>query len=1496
MPLKITHSKKPLPVAKRSSLRNKSYEVVPVPGRKVYLSRDIPEPIRPPPLSDEEAAAFQSSRSFVLQDPVQPPPEVAPESEELLPSIVDNSSWQTATSRRSARALRSNRSPPVIDDVSVVLHDDVISNPPPASAVSTSISVVDTTIPASAASSVSTVGNNPSVGLPTSVVDSTSVPSNPSTGVNPTSVANPTSVVNPASVVEPRSLVNPLTGLLITLTAQQHQYIAQATLDAMSLTSDVLATRSLSQNLDSNRSMSVPLFSESAIAQTKLAKALRKKQKKTIDKIRLASMSQSSDSTVVTTSAVSSSPVESTVSTAATHSVSDNTVAPSRYNPYSEKTVYLKGKFDRKTALRVAHNIRALDCPYFPSDVVPPDEHANFLTLLQRRFPMDEAKQKECENWTKWSREKFCEELLDSVPSANEKQKLIMGFLESISRVKVNFDLNDSKVEELTDSKIRDILDAHPEITLEEQKEAVKVLVKRIPDSPVNWRGILLRPLDGAIPKLTTVNIFRFVWLAQLKQCREMIETVSLFGVTCTYLPASRQLTTTSKKEETASKKRSLSPDDSKSKLCDGCGRPGHASSTCHFKNSKYFNTGGGAYTNSKAYANLLRDKPEYTETFLPRDFSKPSVPSTSSSSSSSSAKKSNNDQAQKRQSKILASAVCSECTLTPPDPVSHFVSLYVSRVSDQNNVTPRNKMEILMDTGSLAGNFVLRQVVVDLCLTSDVITSLIPVTVCSGLDNHCIDIYDSITLKLSYYCSILNNYASFQIQAFILENSHLKVIIGVHTIRALNLFHLLPKQMVMKSIPILSAMTCSCCVSTSQQVCMPCGCQPDGDFATPEGSQTANQSSQTVPPTTTQTQIILASIVFDSEQLLGHISPDDDEIDDHLNDSFSPWLDRFPSSDPLSLIHISGDEDLQNQIRMLCNEFRDIFSDTLPDSAADIPPFELIVDDTKWASPKNRTPPRPQSTANQVDIVKQITELGNAGIIEKSSSPYYSQVLMVPKPDGSKRMCIDYRNLNDCTPDASWPIPNIAEMLRRIGNHKPKIFGTMDLTQGYHQAPITLTTRAYTSFILFCGVYQFTRLPFGPKRAPSYFQQVMATVVLAGLIYITCEMYIDDCNVFGKNTIEFISRLRGVFLRFRTHKLYLKAKKCYFGYAEIDFVGKVLSENGLQMSQTKIRSVLDFPKPIIAKQLKSFLGLVNYFRDFIRNQSSIVHPLHQLILNYNKTKKIIWTLEADACFDLVKSETAKCTTMHFLNDHTPISLQTDASDYGVGGYLFQIVDGKEIPVAFVSKSLSKTQLRWSVIQKEAYAIFYSCSYLKSLLRDRKFTIFTDHRNLLFISQSSNPMIVRWLMALSEFSFKVEFIAGVDNGIADSMSRLCRNNMVDSPKEYTPEVILAANIITKFKVPSDKYSIISSVHNSSCGHYGLERTLLRLQKLKHKWQFQRQHVRYFIDHCPCCQKMSMLKTPIHAHGFSTSTYTPMECLNRSVSRRWVRFSNYRYVY
>ena len=181
-----------------------------------------------------------------------------------------------------------------------------------------------------------------------------------------------------------------------------------------------------------------------------------------------------------------------------------------------------------------------------------------------------------------------------------------------------------------------------------------------------------------------------------------------------------------------------------------------------------------------------------------------------------------------------------------------------------------------------------------------------------------------------------------------------------------------------------------------------------------------------------------------------------------------------------------------------------------------------------------------------------------------------------------------------------------------------------MDLTQGYHQAPLTFATRAYTAFITFYGVYQFTRLPFGPKRAPSYLQEIMATVVLAGLIYMICEMNRDDCTVFGDTNIEFVSRLKLIFERFRKHNLYLKASKCFFGYSEVEFVGKVVSEKGLQISRTKIQSLLDLPLSTVSKQLKSFLGTAYYLRDFVRDYSTISQPLHQRLTDYNKTRRVV--------------------------------------------------------------------------------------------------------------------------------------------------------------------------------------------------------------------------------------------------------------------------------
>ena len=207
-----------------------------------------------------------------------------------------------------------------------------------------------------------------------------------------------------------------------------------------------------------------------------------------------------------------------------------------------------------------------------------------------------------------------------------------------------------------------------------------------------------------------------------------------------------------------------------------------------------------------------------------------------------------------------------------------------------------------------------------------------------------------------------------------------------------------------------------------------------------------------------------------------------------------------------------------------------------------------------------------------------------------KSEASYYSQVILAAKPDGSYRFCIDYRHLNDATESASWPIPNIKQMLTRLGSQKADAFGVIDLTAGYHQAPLTLSTRVYTAFITFMGIYHFTRQPFGPKRAPSCFQEMMASLVLLGLTYQICEVYLDDIIVYGNG----FEQLEILFQRLEEKYIPLKAAKLKLNVQIVQYVGKQISEKGITMSSKNIRGVTDFPMPRKTTELRSFLGLTN--------------------------------------------------------------------------------------------------------------------------------------------------------------------------------------------------------------------------------------------------------------------------------------------------------------
>ena len=1141
----------------------------------------------------------------------------------------------------------------------------------------------------------------------------------------------------------------------------------------------------------------------------------------------------------------------------------------------------------RSRIKQIIANLRSSINTYRIEEIVPFNLRNYLKMKFASLFPTSESDREACAFFLTWEKDFFCQMLDAAFPETGHYAQGAQTFLEKISQFSLCFDLGKPSIEQNSDNLLDKICEEHTERTREDNIQAIKLLNKKLPtDGVVNWRGKMLQACS-LFDRVETVSTWRSAFLAMLESARALIRETESFGILCTFTEHSMLKAKHSAKQAASehgvskrAAKRQRDDTVDPATGCTGCGRSNHQVSDCNFSKSQFYNKTTDAYHGSEAYKKLIVAYPKMK--YIPgsleinamKNASNP-IPPTSSSSASTAPPGSKF--ANKKGMNI--ETYISSILTSKPNADFLMVSLTLN-APQHTSEAPDLDIAALVDTGSLAGDFVALRVIQILKLTKYIVNTS-QRTVCSGLDNKCYDISRHIPLYVSYFSETLNKIDIFQINAIVLDSSPVDLLIGKQTIRRTQIFSSVPSQLSSHSVTATSVAAIS---EIAESATLSCCCQPTGESIAPERiPATVAHLAQNARPTATQKPGIIAALHIESEQLLGVAPIDDDEIDYDKTDAFSHWNSdsELPETEPsvLDHIHISGSDYLQSKLKALCLEFKDIFCNDLPSSAAKIPPFKLDVDVPRWRVPKNRTPPRPQSNEKQTEIVKQLEVLMKQGIIRVSQAAHYSQVLMVPKPGGKWRMCVDFRALNDCTLDASWPIPNIAEMLRRIGAQKCKIFGVMDLTQGYHQAPLDPDSICFTAFILFCGVYEFTRLPFGPKRAPSYFQEQMATVVLAGLIYSICEIYIDDCNVFAQTDDEFVGRLRQIFTRFRKHNMFLKAQKCFFGYSEIDFVGKVLSEKGLKMSQEKIQSVLDFPIPVVSKQLKSFLGIVNYFRDFVRNASTIVKPLHGLIADYNKAQKIKWTTEAVTAFQTVKHEISKCTTMHFLNDFDPIFVHNDASDYGIGGYLFQIVDGIQHPIAFVSKSLTTTQLRWSVIQKEAYAIFFTIIYLQSLLRDRMFTIRTDHRNLLFITQASNPMIVRWYMALSEFSFKIEFIAGVDNGIADSMSRLCRNGMLDRPEEFSHTDAIAASIIPKIKLTNIQYSKIAFVHNSRVGHFGLERTVKRLKDSGISWEFMRQHVRHFIDHCPCCQKMSLLKIPIAAHAFTTSTYTPMECLN-----------------
>ena len=261
-------------------------------------------------------------------------------------------------------------------------------------------------------------------------------------------------------------------------------------------------------------------------------------------------------------------------------------------------------------------------------------------------------------------------------------------------------------------------------------------------------------------------------------------------------------------------------------------------------------------------------------------------------------------------------------------------------------------------------------------------------------------------------------------------------------------------------------------------------------------------------------------------------------------------------------------------------------------------------------------------------------------------------------------RLVIDFKGLNAVSEmESGWGIPNIKDILERLGEQKSGFFCKLDLTAGFHQMLISEESREFTAFkTSWGGLYEWCRLPMGLKGSPAYFQQIMATEVLNGLVMNICEVYLDDVIIYAQTEEELLDRVRQVLERFREKGMTVNPQKCTMFVSEVEYCGHLLDESGIHFERSKIDSILDFKTPDTQQQLKAFLGLANWFRDHVANHSRLVQPLHGMLKSYSKHKRLEWTPALLKVYEDTKIADHECPKLFFMDDTPPIYLHTDAS------------------------------------------------------------------------------------------------------------------------------------------------------------------------------------------------------------------------------------------
>ena len=468
---------------------------------------------------------------------------------------------------------------------------------------------------------------------------------------------------------------------------------------------------------------------------------------------------------------------------------------------------------------------------------------------------------------------------------------------------------------------------------------------------------------------------------------------------------------------------------------------------------------------------------------------------------------------------------------------------------------------------------------------------------------------------------------------------------------------------------------------------------------------------------------------------------------------------------------------------------------------------------------------------AGRTLVEKHVEEMESRGIIRKSNSAWGSRVVLVTKKDGSIRFCVDYRDLNSKLKYLDSPIPLANEAIDRLasgtGNQDSLFLSTLDLASGFWCLPIREEDKELTAFVTHRQKYEFNYLPFGIQSGPSYMCRLM-DAALQGLAWETCMPYLDDVGVWSTaegdthaeresaSFVQMMERLENVFERLKWAGLSMKASKCLLFATSAEYLGHVMSREGLKMDPKKIAAVKSIDTTTIndLHAVRSFLGLCSYYRKFIEKFSSIAAPLHDLTKDGVDVPLLSQTPESQTAMkgliDAITSEPVLATPRF----DRPFIVKTDAAiTKGIGGVLSQRDDeGRERVIAYYGRRLNKHEMRYTVTEIELLAAVESIKHWRPYLWGRKFSLIIDHAALRWLHTMRDTMeggpasrLMRWILKLQEYNFDVQHKPGVLHKDADGVSRLVM---------AVNAAITARKLQAEQRVISSRQAVIASYLNT----------------------------------------------------------------------------------